>query len=188
MRRVFVFGICSLALIWGLSAGTGRTATTAQQRAAQLSPCDTHSIALAANSNGAGGSLTPSISIFNTGPTACRFRGNLTFSIRDSYGKLLPIRGNPARLTLKANSLRRTGRPAFVIWSWRNWCGRAQPPFIYEGRIGQLAVRFLEGVSARCDHPPSASNIGVNLACPQPENALLVSPSLLRTARLTCRE
>jgi hypothetical protein len=71
---------------------------------------------------------------------------------------------------------------------WWNWCGRAKPPFIYEGRIGQLAVRFFESVSARCDHPPSASGIGVDLACPQPENALLVSPRSLRTARLACRE
>jgi len=188
MRRVFVFGICSLALIWGLSAGTGRTATTAQQRAAQLNPCDTHSIALAANSNGAGGSLTPSISIFNTGLTVCRFRGDLTFSIRDSNGKLLPIRGNPARLTLKANSLRRTGRPAVVIWWWSNWCGRAKPPFIYEGRIGQLAVRYFEDAYPRCGQAASASTVGVGLACPQPENALLVAPKLRRTARLACRE
>ena len=104
------------------------------------------------------GSL-PNISIFNTGPTACRLRANVTFSIRDGSGKLLPIRGNPARLTLKANSLRRTGRPAHVSWWWGNRCGRDKPPFIYEGRIGQLAVRFFETVPRRAARaePPTLS-------------------------------
>jgi hypothetical protein len=126
------------------------------------------------------------MSIFNTGPTACRLRANVTFSIRDSGGKLLPIRGNPARLTLKANSLRRTGRPAHVSWWWSNWCGRAKPPFIYEGRIGQLAVRFFERTSPRCES--GVSSISVFLACPQPENALLVALTLRRTARAACRD
>ena len=125
MTRVLAAGVCLVALVWALSAGTGRTAAPAEAQPgiAPLRPCDMHSIALAADRNGAGGKLLPSTSIFNTGPTACRLGANLTFSIRDSAGKLLPIRGNPARLTLKANSLRRTGRPAFVIWSWWNWCG-----------------------------------------------------------------
>ena len=187
MTRVLAAGVCLLALVWALSAGIGRTAPPldAQHGVAPLNPCDTFYLALTANSNGAGGSLTPNISIFNTGPTACRLHASVTFSIRDSDGKLLPIRGNPARLTLKANSLRRTGTPAHVSWWWSNWCGRAKPPFIYEGRIGHLAVRFFESASPRCES--GASNIGVFLACPQPENALLVAPPLRETARLACR-
>jgi len=184
---VFVVGICSLALVCGLSAGTGRTAAraTAQLHVAQPSPCDTFRIALAANTNGASGALTPNISIFYTGPTACRFSGNLTFSIRDSTGKLLPVRGNPARLTLKANRLGRTGNSASVSWLWSNWCGRAKRPFVYEGRIGQLAVRFFERSTPRCDN--GTSSMSVLFACPQPENALLVAPTLRETARLACR-
>jgi hypothetical protein len=37
-----------------------------------------HLIALAAATNGAGGALIPSISIFNTAATACRLLVNLT--------------------------------------------------------------------------------------------------------------
>jgi hypothetical protein len=181
-------GVCLLALVWALSAGTGRTAAPveAQHGVAPLNPCDTFRLALAANTNGASGALTPNISIFYTGPAACRLRATLTFTIRDSSGKLLPIRGNPARLTLKANRIGRTGKPASVSWLWSSWCDRAKRPFIYEGRIGQLAVRFFERSTPRCDN--GASSISVLLACPQPENASLVAPKLRETARLACRD
>jgi hypothetical protein len=150
----------------------------------QLNRCDVNSIALAAGTNGAGGALIPSISIYNTAATACRLRVNLTFSVREVNGKILPIRGNPDRVTLKARRLGR-GQRAWVSWSWRNWCGRAKPPFIYEGRIGQMAVRLFEPVGPRCDQ--GTSTIVLLFACPQPENALLIGPRLRKTARFACR-
>jgi hypothetical protein len=152
---------------------------------ASLDTCDTFELALAANTNGAGGALTPSVSIFYTGSSPCRLRANVTFTIRDSNGKLLPVRGNPARLTLRANRIGSAKR-AHVSWLWSSWCGRAKRPFVYEGRIGQLAVRFYEESTPRCDK--GASHLGVLFACPQPENALLVAPPLRRTARLACRD
>ena len=145
-----------------------------------------NNLALAANTNGASGALTPSITIFNTGPAPCRLRAKLTFTIKDSSGKLLPIRGNPARLTLKANRIGRTGRPASVSWLWSSWCGRAKQPFVYEGRIGQLAVRFFEQATPRCNN--LASTTRVLFACPQPENRSLVAPKLRETARRACRD
>jgi hypothetical protein len=141
-------------------------------------------IALSAATNGAGGALLPSISIYNTAAIACRLRVNLTFSVRDRSGKALRVRSNPARITLKARRLGRAQR-AWVIWSWKNWCGRAKPPFIYEGRIGQMAVRLSERVRPRCEQ--GTSTITLLLACPQPENALLVAPRLRESARLACR-
>jgi hypothetical protein len=186
VRLAFALGVCSLAFACGFRADTGGAATAAkvQHRVGQLNPCDMHLVALAAATNGAGGALIPSISIYNTAATACRLRVNLTFSVRGGSGEALPIRGNPARITLKARRLGRAQR-AWVSWSWRNWCGRAKPPFIYEGRIGQMEVRLLEHVRPRCDQ--GTSTITLLLACPQPENASLVAPKLRETARLACR-
>jgi hypothetical protein len=186
VRLAFAWGACSLAFACGFPADTGGAATAAkvQPRVSQLNPCDMHRIALAAATNGAGGALLPAISIYNTAATACRLQVNLTFSVRDGSGKALPVRGNPARITLKARRLGRAQR-AWVSWSWRNWCGRAKPPFIYEGRIGQMTVRLFERVRPRCDQ--GTSTISLLFACPQPENALLVAPRLRRTARLACR-
>lgn len=188
MRLAFAFAVCSLAVAGPLPADTGRAETPAevQHRLAQLNPCDTHSIALAPGTNGAGGALIPSISIYNTAATACRLQVNLTFSVREASGKILPIRGNPDRITLKARRLGRAQR-AWVSWSWSNWCGRAKLPFTYEWRIGQMAVRLFEPVRPRCDQGTSTSTIALLFACPQPENALLVGPRLRRTARFACR-
>ena len=188
MTRVLGVGVCLLALAWALPAGVGRTAAPveAQHSASPLNPGATFYLALAANTNGASGALTPNISVFYTGPTACRFRANLTFTIRDSSGRLLPVRGNPARLTLKANRAGRTGKPVYVSWLWSSWCGHAKRPFIYEGRIGQLAVRFYEQSTPRCDN--GVSDLRVLIACPQPENASLVAPPMRKTSRLACRD
>jgi hypothetical protein len=155
-----------------------------QHRLAELNPCDIYSIALAPGTNGAGGALIPSVSIYNTAATACRLRVNLTFSVREASGKILPMRGNPDRITLKARRLGRAQR-AWVSWSWRNWCGRAKPPFIYEWRIGQMAARLFERVRPRCDQ--GTSTLTLLFACPQPENALLVGPRLRTNARFACR-
>jgi hypothetical protein len=186
VRLAFALGVCSLAFACGFPADTGGAATAAkvQHRVGQLNPCDMYSIALAAATNGAGGALIPSISIFNTAASACRLRVNLTFSVREGSGKILPIRGNPDRITLKARGLGRAQR-AWVSWSWSNWCGRAKPPFIYEWRIGQIAVRLFEPVSPRCDQ--GTSTLTLLFACPQPENALLIGPRLRKTARFACR-
>jgi hypothetical protein len=136
---------------------------------------------------GATGTLAGGFGVYATGHEACSVAGTVELEIRDSEGRILPIRVHQmepaAAVPVVLLPDLGTPRPAgglvagrgMVLVYWMNWCG---PTFDGDGTlaitipaVGPVAAQFGRLYTPRCDVPDQPSVIDVAPIVRQDPNA-----------------
>jgi hypothetical protein len=100
------------------------TATPTEIPLEGLQDCSPEQLGLEVGENGATGAILLGVSVIHRKGPACRLRTQISLTLLDKCGNLLPVEGNNQVIYLEASL--QPGSPynaRGVTFIWRNWCG-----------------------------------------------------------------